>query len=371
MGTQAGTQAQSIGYRLWMWSAQGLPADPVTKGMVWWTASTQLPDGHWQAQNIRTPLEDGEHQATALGIRALAMFPLEGRESEFAERIQRGATWLAQSPARKHTQEAFRLLGLAWANADSSLLRNGIEGLLNAQKPDGGWAQLKNLESDAWATGLALLALHAAGLETTATAYRHGLEFLLSTQFDDGSWFVKSRSIPVVLPHFDTRFPFGWDQWISAAGTAVASASLALALDPADVQLFATSVVEGPDAEKAEPAFVFQGQRTVDFQKDIGPLLNESCVDCHSGKEPKGNFSMTNRTSLLNGGESGMPPFVPGHGADSQLIRHVTDQVEDMEMPPLKKRKTYPALTPAQVKTLITWIDEGAEWPEGVPLESK
>ncbi len=51
--------------------------------------------------------------------------------------------------------------------------------------------------------------------------------------------------------------------------------------------------------------------------------------------------------------------------------RHVTDQVEDMEMPPLKKRKSYPALTPEQVQTLSTWINEGAEWPDGVSLEYK
>ena len=39
-----------------------------------------------------------------------------------------------------------------------------------------------------------------------------------------------------------------------------------------------------------------------------------------------------------------------------------------MEMPPLHERDTYPRLTNEQVKTLITWIDEGAVWPEGVVL---
>ena len=61
----------------------------------------------------------------------------------------------------------------------------------------------------------------------------------------------------------------------------------------------------------------------------------------------------------------------PGRGAESQLICHVTDQIEDMEMPPLAKRKRYPALSQGQVKTLTTWIDEGAEWREGVSLENQ
>jgi hypothetical protein len=73
----------------------------------------------------------------------------------------------------------------------------------------------------------------------------------------------------------------------------------------------------------------------------------------------------------MKGGQSGMPTFTLGHGGKSQLIRHVTDQIEDLEMPPLRKRKTYPALTPEQVRTLITWINEGAEWPERVNREGK
>ena len=124
--------------------------------------------------------------------------------------------------------------------------------------------------------------------------------------------------------------------------------------------------VEQPIA--TEPSSVFKGVGSIHFETAIRPILRESCLDCHDGDKPKGNFKVTDRASLLKGGESGMATFTPGHGAESQLIRHVTDQVEDMEMPPLAKRKTYPALTPEQVKTLITWIDEGAEWPEGTVL---
>jgi hypothetical protein len=73
----------------------------------------------------------------------------------------------------------------------------------------------------------------------------------------------------------------------------------------------------------------------------------------------------------MKGGQSGDSPVYLGHGDESQLIRHVTDQVEDMEMPPLARRRAYPSLTSGQVQTLITWINEGAEWPEGVRLEDE
>ncbi len=371
--------SKDLGYLLWGRAAQGLPANPLTKAAVWYLAGRQLADGQWrQGLFSRMPLQDGAHMATALVIQAFRMYPLEGREAELSERIVRARRWLEKTPAQILTHQAFRLLGLAWADADPSVLQHGIEELIKTQKPDGGWAQLVNLESDAWATGLTLLSVQAAGLETTHAAYRHGMEFLLSTQFEDGSWFVRTRSSPV-QPHFDSHFPFGWDQWISAAGTALASASLALALDTVETQapqftsaasfahLSANNVQQ--DSTRAGTPFVFKGVRTVDFQKDIRPILEESCLDCHSGDKAKGKFSMVDRTHLIRGGLSSVATFVPGHGDESQIIRHVTDKVEDMEMPPLAKRKTYPVLTLEQVQTLITWINEGADWPEGVVLE--
>jgi ankyrin repeat protein len=48
-------------------------------------------------------------------------------------------------------------------------------------------------------------------------------------QFEDGSWLVKSRSVKF-QPYFQSGFPHGHDQWISAAGTAWAAMALALTL---------------------------------------------------------------------------------------------------------------------------------------------
>ena len=50
---------------------------------------------------------------------------------------------------------------------------------------------------------------------------------MLKTQFADGSWFVRSRSLPI-QPHFESGFPFGRDQFISAAGTNWAAMALAV-----------------------------------------------------------------------------------------------------------------------------------------------
>jgi hypothetical protein len=109
------------------------------------------------------------------------------------------------------------------------VIRNCADRLLAAQRNDGGWGQLPALESDAYATGQALVALQTAGHGVSSPEYRHGAAFLLRTQLPDGSWHVRSRSFPV-QPMRDSGFPHGKDQWISAAGTSWAAMALGLTL---------------------------------------------------------------------------------------------------------------------------------------------
>ena len=73
--------------------------------------------------------------------------------------------------------EAFRLLGLKWAGADSAKVQRLIKGVLALQRADGGWAQTPYLTSDAFATGTALNALHEAGMSTSSAEYRKGAAF--------------------------------------------------------------------------------------------------------------------------------------------------------------------------------------------------
>jgi len=108
-------------------------------------------------------------------------------------------------------------------------VRAAAQALAAEQRSDGGWAQLPSLTSDAYATGQALVALRESGAMTTSDpVYKRGVQFLLSTQLPDGSWFVKSRAMRI-QPFFESGFPFGRDQFVSAAGTNWATQALALA----------------------------------------------------------------------------------------------------------------------------------------------
>jgi len=49
-------------------------------------------------------------------------------------------------------------------------------------------------------------------------AFKLGVDYLLRTQQEDGSWHVKSKAM-TFQPYFESGFPHGYDQWISAAGS--------------------------------------------------------------------------------------------------------------------------------------------------------
>lgn len=101
-------------------------------------------------------------------------------------------------------------------------------------------------------------------------------------------------------------------------------------------------------------------KQKIEFVKDIQPLLEKSCTQCHSGEKPKGKFrtdTIENITKL----EGEDTPIIPGNSAKSPLVHYVADLVTDSEMPPKDKREKFPALTKDQISLLRAWIDQGAK----------
>ena len=372
-----------LGYGMWGFAEMGYRPDELTRAVTWYLAATQQADGRWVPGMLRPPMGGDAILATTLAMRALQLYPLSGRNAEMAERVDRARQWLVEAEPRTHQEDVIRMLGLAWAGAEPADLANEVQTLLEAQRADGGWAQLPGLDSDAWATGQTLVVLRiAGGLPTTHLAYRRGIEMLLKTQFDDGSWFVQSRSWPF-QPYFESEFPHGRDQWISAPATAWAVMALVLAVQPNDVARLnsplATTAATRRDqeaspeksTEKAPPDLVPAATRSVDFANDIKPLFARSCLGCHGEKDAEANFSLTSRAALIRGGDSELPAIVPGASHDSQLVRFAAGVVQEMEMPPLDSRDKYPPLSKQEIALLRAWIDQGAVWPidDGVSTE--
>jgi hypothetical protein len=215
-------------YSLLALAGAGQGRDEVTDAIAIHTAALQHADGRWHVGDAsRSPIQESEIARTARAMRILQLYAPPARKSEFDTRIGRARDWLASVRPKTTDDVAMQMVGLHWAGAHVDGLGSQLTALQHA---DGGWAQNRNLASDAYATGEVLWALREAGvLKPGDAAYRRGVEYLLATQWPDGSWYVRSRA-PKFQPYFQSGFPFEHDQWVSAAGTAWAVMALAPAI---------------------------------------------------------------------------------------------------------------------------------------------
>jgi hypothetical protein len=226
--------APVVGYIALGMAAENYPADENTDAMVVEVAGRQTSEGSWTAFGHRPPLEYSRIGATALAVFAMKSYGPPGLKEPFAHRIDRARTWLIAAEPELNSEHVFRLLGLAWSDADKDQIDAQTMSLMKQQHDDGGWSELPEMASDAYATAMTLYAMReGGGIAAVDPVYTRGVEYLLRTQLDDGSWHVKSRALPF-QPYFESGFPHGHDQWISAAATGFAAVALMSTLPQTD-----------------------------------------------------------------------------------------------------------------------------------------
>ncbi len=222
----------SLGYEMFSNAATGQPADEYTDAVVHFIKVMQTPAGYWRTPGNRPPLTFDPYITAAMAINTLRFYAPAAQRADTERRLARAASWLESSRPITTQERAFHLLGLHWAKGSAGVIERAARSLVETQRADGGWSQLPTMGSDAYATGEALYALHLAGkMRASDPVYQRGVRYLLRTQAPDGTWHVKTRSLPV-QPYFDSGFPYGHDQWISAAGTGWAAMALALTVEP-------------------------------------------------------------------------------------------------------------------------------------------
>lgn len=109
-----------------------------------------------------------------------------------------------------------------------------------------------------------------------------------------------------------------------------------------------------------------------DFVRDVRPILERSCFECHGPSKQKSGYRLDVRDRALQGGDSGKAAIVPHNAKASPLIRFVNGGDPDLVMPPEKSKA--PRLSAAEVQILRDWIDAGPAWPEalaGAPGDTK
>lgn len=118
------------------------------------------------------------------------------------------------------------------------------------------------------------------------------------------------------------------------------------------------ALAEDVDTSKLPPAAKKTG---LTYAKDISPILEKSCLKCHSGKRPKSKYRMESLEDIIKGGSSDEAAIVKGKSDKSPFVWYIADLVEELEMPPLDKREKYPVLTKDQIGLVRAWIDQGAK----------
>ncbi|HRI14425.1 MAG TPA: DUF1549 domain-containing protein, partial [Verrucomicrobiota bacterium] len=97
---------------------------------------------------------------------------------------------------------------------------------------------------------------------------------------------------------------------------------------------------------------------TVEFARQIEPLLSERCYSCHGAKKQESGLRLDQRDAALPGGDHGAL-LVPGKSAESLIVAVLAGAHSDLVQMPKKGDK----LTPDQIGMIRAWIDQGADWP--------
>lgn len=121
--------------------------------------------------------------------------------------------------------------------------------------------------------------------------------------------------------------------------------------NPATFTYFAATCLILVSATRADEV------QSVDFSRDIQPLLARHCLLCHGPDDAEAGLRLDLAEQASQKLESGNRAIVPGKAAASELLKRVTTSDESERMPP-----EGDSLTPEEVARLRQWINDGAEF---------
>jgi len=101
---------------------------------------------------------------------------------------------------------------------------------------------------------------------------------------------------------------------------------------------------------------------TVDFARDVQPLLQAHCIECHGPKKQKNGFRLDRRSDAFKGGTAAM--IGRGNADASRLYLRLTGAGFDTQMPP------DAPLSAEQIGVIKRWIDQGSDWPDALSGET-
>ena len=157
----------------------------------------QREDGSWEFFLSRPPINENQTSDAAWII--MALMGEQGPDVPQSHRaaITKSIAWLSHTDASETYQDkVLKTLIAIRTKQHEDQIKAAIDGLLALEQPDGGWSQLPQTSSDAFATGQTLYVLALAGCKPDRLEMQRAIDFLVSTQRPDGSWPMRSRATP-------------------------------------------------------------------------------------------------------------------------------------------------------------------------------
>ena len=100
---------------------------------------------------------------------------------------------------------------------------------------------------------------------------------------------------------------------------------------------------------------------SIDFRRDILPILSENCFHCHGpdAKTREADLRLDTRDGILGKRDDQAAVVVAGKPNASTLLQRMTSPDPDERMPPADSNRK---LTAQQIALFKNWIEQGANW---------
>lgn len=102
----------------------------------------------------------------------------------------------------------------------------------------------------------------------------------------------------------------------------------------------------------------------VSYTRDIAPLINTYCIDCHEDDDPDGGYDMSTHAGMLKAGEKAGPGVIPGDPDGSPLVKYIRGELQ----PRMPKKEA--ALSVEELHMIRSWIQAGAKDDSAAAIES-
>jgi len=115
-------------------------------------------------------------------------------------------------------------------------------------------------------------------------------------------------------------------------------------------------VTEAPAAEPLVPIRPIDlvAAEAVSYVRDVRPIMEDKCIDCHEGDESDGNWDASTVATMTKAGDKGGPGIIPGDPDNSSIVQYIRGE----KLPRMPRKKA--ALSEDVLHVIRLWIAAGA-----------